>query len=149
MANQLTYKPGSLETMTVQQAKDAGRLDEYNQIVAGFGTGPITTNQMSGAGTQAYNQTTNNNNSYSGLGAGATAYVASNPPPTPETKTKSAGDLYKESVSSLTPVNSEQLLRDIRDEQDVKEKGDTARKLKARIDAANARAQANLDKAEK
>jgi hypothetical protein len=38
----LTYAPGSLETMTVQQAKDAGRFDEYNEIVKGFGYGGVS-----------------------------------------------------------------------------------------------------------
>lgn len=32
----LSYKPGSLETMTVAQAKAAGKEAEYNQMVSGF-----------------------------------------------------------------------------------------------------------------
>jgi hypothetical protein len=38
----LTYAPGSLETMTVAQATAAGRLDEYNNLVKGFNTSPIS-----------------------------------------------------------------------------------------------------------
>jgi hypothetical protein len=42
-AKPLTYAPGSLETMTVAQAKAAGREDEYNKLVAGYGPQSTTT----------------------------------------------------------------------------------------------------------
>jgi len=38
----LTYAPGSLETMTVDQATKAGKLDEYNKIVKGFSSAVST-----------------------------------------------------------------------------------------------------------
>jgi hypothetical protein len=165
-APQLTYAPGSLETMTVAQAQAAGRGQEYANMVAGFGYG-TPTSPSTVRNTSGWNPTTQNYNTpittkdMMGL---STVDTKTPPPPTPDYVMgydKAADAAVKAGMQAQTDLaqresDTAKLYKDYLKEEpervevprELERAKETALKqaneIKSQIDMINAQLQSNL-----
>lgn len=146
MANQLTYAPGSLETMTVQQAKDAGRYAEYQQLVSGF-TGQTTTPVTNLGNTPPVTvpPAPDNSSTYKGALAGAVTATTPNPPAPTTTTDNSASALFDKylkasETNQANQTSYEDTYNSLYDNAGIEDKTKLVNDLTSQLNTINANA---------